>query len=88
MNAFGAYQIIGSTMKGAKKSLGLTGNEKMTQQLQDRIYQDYLVKEKRKDMYKYLTGGNNLNAAITAAAGDVPRSDTMSEHISRNIRQH
>lgn len=68
MNAFGAYQIIGSTMKGAKKALGLTGNEKMTQQLQDRIYQDYLVKEKRKDMYKYLTGGNNLNAAITAAA--------------------
>lgn len=68
MNAFGAYQIIGKTMKGAKKHLGLTGNEKMTQQLQDRIYQDYLVKEKRKDMYKYLTGGNNLNAAITAAA--------------------
>lgn len=68
MNAFGAYQIIGSTMKGAKKALGLTGNEKMTQQLQDRIYQDYLVKEKRKDMYKYLTGGNNLNGAITAAA--------------------
>lgn len=68
MNAFGAYQIIGSTMKGAKKHLGLTGNEKMTQELQDRIYQDYLIKEKRKSMYKYLTGGTDLNAAITAAA--------------------
>lgn len=68
MNAFGAYQIIGKTMKGAKKHLGLTGNEKMTQGLQDKIYQEYLIKEKRKDMYKYLTGGSNLNAAITAAA--------------------
>ena len=27
-------------------------------------------------------------AAITAAAGDARRSDTMSEHISRNIRRH
>ena len=68
MNAFGAYQIIGDTMKEAKTALGLTGNEKMTQQLQDRIYQDHLVKVKRKDMYNYLTGGNDLNAAITAAA--------------------
>lgn len=68
MNAFGAYQIIGSTMKGAKTALGLTGKEKMTQELQDKIYQDYLIKEKRKNMYKYLTGGNDLNGAITAAA--------------------
>ena len=27
-------------------------------------------------------------AAITTAAGDARRSDTMSEHISRNIRRH
>ena len=47
MNAFGAYQIIGDTMKDAKVKLGLKGDEKMTAALQDKIYQEYLIKRKR-----------------------------------------
>lgn len=33
----GAYQVVGSTLKAARDGLGLTGNEKMTPELQDRI---------------------------------------------------
>ena len=35
----GAYQVVGTTLKAAKDALGLTGNEVMTPELQDRIGQ-------------------------------------------------
>lgn len=33
----GAYQVVGDTLRDAKKGLGLTGNERMTPELQDQI---------------------------------------------------
>lgn len=33
----GAYQIVGTTLKAAKEGLGLTGNERMTPELQDQL---------------------------------------------------
>lgn len=33
----GAYQVVGSTLRAAKDGLGLTGNERMTPELQDQI---------------------------------------------------
>ena len=33
----GAYQVVGSTLRAAAKGLGLTGNERMTPELQDAI---------------------------------------------------
>ena len=33
----GAYQVVGTTLRAAKEGLGLTGNERMTPELQDRI---------------------------------------------------
>ncbi len=70
VHAFGAYQIIGTTMKGAKTKLGLTGNEKMTPELQDKIFKEYLIKDKRPAIYRYITGSGktNLNTAILAMA--------------------
>jgi hypothetical protein len=35
----GAYQVVGTTLRAAKQGLGLTGNERMTPELQDRIGQ-------------------------------------------------
>lgn len=68
-NAAGRYQIIKGTLKDAVKSLGLTGNEKFDRATQDRIFQDYLVKVKRKPLYDYLTGkSNNINAAMKASS--------------------
>lgn len=33
----GAYQVVGTTLRAAMNGLGLTGNERMTPELQDRI---------------------------------------------------
>jgi hypothetical protein len=33
----GAYQVVGTTLRDAAKGLGLTGNERMTPELQDQI---------------------------------------------------
>jgi len=35
----GAYQIVGTTLQAAKEGLGLTGNEKMTPELQEKLGQ-------------------------------------------------
>ena len=35
----GAYQIVGTTLRAAKQGLGLTGNERMTPELQERLGQ-------------------------------------------------
>ena len=34
----GRYQIVGRTLKGLKKDMGLTGNEKLTPELQDKMF--------------------------------------------------
>ena len=56
MNAVGKYQVIASTMKQAKKAMGLTGNEKFTKEMQERIFKEFLV-PKRKGLADYLNGG-------------------------------
>lgn len=56
MNAVGKYQIIASTMKEAKKAMKLTGNEKFTKEMQERIFKEFLV-PKRKGLADYLNGG-------------------------------
>ena len=66
-NAAGRYQIIGSTMRGAAKTLGLSGNEMFDKTMQDRIFVEYLLKHKRKAIWNYLHGkSDNLNAAVLA----------------------
>lgn len=41
----GAYQVVGTTLKAAKDGLGLTGNERMTEDTQDRVGQWILAKQ-------------------------------------------
>jgi len=63
MNAVGKYQIIASTMKQAKKAMGLSGNEKFTKEMQERIFKEFLI-PKRKGLADYLNGGKtSLNQA-------------------------
>lgn len=56
MNAVGKYQIIASTMREAKKTMNLTGNEKFTKDMQERIFKEFLI-PKRKGLNDYLKGG-------------------------------
>jgi hypothetical protein len=41
----GAYQVVGTTLRAAKEGLGLTGNEQMTEETQDRIGQWILASQ-------------------------------------------
>jgi hypothetical protein len=67
--AVGKYQIIPSTMKGAVKALGLSGNERLTPELQERIFRDYLFGQKRPLLKGFVTGEhNNLNHAVKAGS--------------------
>ena len=66
-NAAGRYQIVGSTLSDAVKTLGLSGNEMFDKTMQDRIFVEYLLKHKRKAVWNYIHGkSDNLNAAMLA----------------------
>lgn len=68
-NAAGRYQIIKGTLADAVKSLGLSGQEKFDRATQDRIFEQYLVNNKRKAISDYISGkSDNLTAAVAAVA--------------------
>ncbi len=54
--AVGKYQVIPGTMEEAVKALNVDPNAKFTPQLQERIFADYLIDEKRPSVRDYITG--------------------------------
>lgn len=81
-NAAGRYQIIGDTLKEAFRALHLTGSELFDRNLQDRIFNEYLIGIKRRKIADYLSGrSNDLQGAVYAASQEwasvgVPRGLT------------
>ncbi|KVP19372.1 mannosyl-glycoprotein endo-beta-N-acetylglucosamidase [Burkholderia ubonensis] len=68
-NAAGRYQIIGSTLAEAARSLKLNGDEMFDRKLQDRIFEQYLVRNKRRAIADYVEGrSGDLRAALRAAS--------------------
>jgi hypothetical protein len=68
-NAAGRYQLIGGTLSDAVKAMGLKGDEKFDKGTQDRIFEQYLVNNKRKAIGDFIAGrSNDIKAAINAAA--------------------
>ena len=61
----GAYQIVGTTLGDAKKALGLTGEEKMTPKLQDRLGQ-WVAKTQGPGAWE---GIKNLSSTNTTPGG-------------------
>ena len=59
--AVGAYQIIPTTMMAAVNSMGLTGEETFTPQLQDKIAKDFLSSKKRPLLNNYLVGTGSVS---------------------------
>lgn len=73
--AAGKYQIIGSndpkndTMGAAVKALGLDTNAKFDEAMQERIFTEYLAKEKRKPIENFITGkSDDVKAAGLSVA--------------------
>ncbi len=54
--AVGKYQMIPGTFEEAVNNLGIDRNAKLTPQLQERMFADYLVDEKRPQVRAYITG--------------------------------
>ncbi|AOI57437.1 mannosyl-glycoprotein endo-beta-N-acetylglucosamidase [Burkholderia diffusa] len=68
-NAAGRYQIIGGTLADAARSLKLNGNEMFDRKLQDRIFEQYLVRNKRRAIADYIEGrSDDLRGALRAAS--------------------
>lgn len=64
--AAGRYQVIAPTLRAAVKKMGLTGEEKFTPELQDRIFNEALMPPAARD---YITGkSTNKQAALVAMA--------------------
>lgn len=85
-NAAGRYQLIGSTLSDAVKSMGLKGDEKFDKATQDKIFEQYLVGNKRKAIGDFINGkSNNIGAAIKAASmewASVADPDTGRSHYA------
>ncbi|KVN17916.1 MULTISPECIES: hypothetical protein [unclassified Burkholderia] len=68
-NAAGRYQIIGSTLAEAARGLKLKGDEMFDRRLQDRIFEQYLVRNKRRAIADYVEGrSDDLRGALRAAS--------------------
>ena len=57
--AVGKYQMIPGTFEETANALGIDRNAKLTPQLQERMFADYLVDEKRPQVKAYITGETN-----------------------------
>jgi hypothetical protein len=62
--AAGRYQIIPDTLKDAVAKMSLSCEEKFTSELQDRIFNEYIIKIKRPNIIKYLDGDGDVEDAI------------------------
>lgn len=68
--AVGRYQVIPDTMRGAVETMGISRDEPFSDALQDRIFSDYLITNKRSAIAAYITGepGADLADAQLALA--------------------
>ena len=62
--AAGRYQIIPDTLKEAVDKLSLSCEEKFSPELQDKVFNEYLIKIKRPNIIKYLEGNGDVEDAI------------------------
>ncbi|MBN8212230.1 MAG: peptidoglycan-binding protein [Xanthomonadales bacterium] len=65
--AVGKYQMIPGTFEEGVNALGIDRNAKFTPQLQERMFADYLVDEKRPQVKDYITGETNGAAGLQGA---------------------
>ncbi|HZX72568.1 MAG TPA: peptidoglycan-binding domain-containing protein [Rhodanobacter sp.] len=70
--AVGKYQVIPATMDDAIIKLNLDRNQPFTPTLQDRIFSEYLIVDKRPDIHGYITDqpGVTLKAAQRSLAAE------------------
>lgn len=75
--AIGRYQFLNKTLTGVKKELGLTGDEKMTPELQDRMAVHLM---RRRGLDSYLRGEMDKNTFANRLAMEWAGLPTTSGH--------
>ncbi len=65
--AVGKFQIIPGTMEETVRNLGLDTSQKFTPALQERMFADYLIDEKRPAVKAYITGQSSGDAGLDRA---------------------
>ena len=70
--AVGKYQLVPSTLNETVQHLKLKGAERFTPELQERMFADHLIREKRPEVFKYIAGesGISLHAAQKAISNE------------------
>lgn len=68
MFAAGRFQVIPDTLKGAAEKLKLDPTAKFDKAMQDRIFNEYLIAEKRPEIKRFLEGKGSMESAQLAAA--------------------
>ncbi|KVZ79925.1 hypothetical protein [Burkholderia ubonensis] len=85
-NAAGRYQIIGGTLSEAASAMKLNGSEMFDRKLQDRIFSEYLVRNKRRAIADYIEGrSDDVLAALRAMSREwasVADPDTGRSHYA------
>jgi hypothetical protein len=62
--AAGRYQMIPDTLKGGVAALGINKSAKFDSAMQDKLFNEYLVKIKRPEIGKYLSGDGDIHKAM------------------------
>ncbi len=66
--AVGRYQLIPDTLNIAVNSLGLDTNKKFDEEMQDKIFDEYLIKVRRSKVISFLEGNGNVEDAMYSLA--------------------
>tara|TARA_R110000744_G_scaffold115497_1_gene216120 strand:- start:1732 stop:3501 length:1770 start_codon:yes stop_codon:yes gene_type:complete len=85
----GAYQVVGTTLRGAKEGLGLTGGEQMTTALQDKIGQ-WIYKTQGTgawEGYKPMTDAQAIAAQTMTALGKQPQGQASTQGAAPMMQQ-
>jgi hypothetical protein len=66
--AVGRYQLIPLTLNQAVTFLKIKSTQKFDEEIQDKIFDDYLIRIKRPNIIKYLEGNGSLENAMYSTA--------------------
>ncbi|WP_261640624.1 hypothetical protein [Erwinia mallotivora] len=89
MFATGRFQIIPDTLKLAVSSLKLDVNDLYDSAMQDRIFEEYLIKVKRKPIINYLEGNGSVEDAAYAWALEFASAGVQkAREISRDPNEY
>jgi muramidase (phage lysozyme) len=66
--AVGRYQLIPATLNAAIESLGLDLSSNLNAEIQDQIFDEYLIKVKRPNIYNYLEKDGDVSDAMYDSA--------------------